>query len=257
VGGSAWSDGIRAFVAGSPVFAMALAAGTLIIQCGAFLFPWTARTRAIWGALFVSFHVGIHLVAGSIFFLQAVFLTVLFALPWPAVLARAGAPRPPPEPAEAPAPRDRLRRVNMAAAAVLVFLLALGAAPLRPRVHPIELARPPAGAARETSTDSLGPLAVGMELGGGWRVETLVVQRDGAVVTLARADQALVFDVTARAEAPRGHFDKGGLHVLYRETSLPFDALRPAGEALASLLAEAAGEREPAAAFVDWLEEAR
>ena len=37
---------------------MALSIGTLIIQLGAFLFPWTRRTRLVWGALFVVALVG-------------------------------------------------------------------------------------------------------------------------------------------------------------------------------------------------------
>ncbi len=89
VGVPSWLDAIRAFAGTSASFAMALSIGTLILQLGAFLFPWTRRTRLVWGALFVAFHTGIHLVAGSIFFLQAVFLAILFAAPWPALLGRA------------------------------------------------------------------------------------------------------------------------------------------------------------------------
>jgi hypothetical protein len=254
-GGATWSDALRTFAGNSASFAIALSVGTLVIQCGAFLFPWTRRTRAVWGALFLAFHAGIYLVSG-IFFIQAVFLSVLFAFPWADLLVRLRILRAPPQAAETPLPPGHVRRMNIAAGAVLAVLALLALAPLRPRAHPIEVLRPP-GMAWSRSVAAFGPLATGMEIAGGWKVSALVIEEDKAVITIVRAEQQLVVDVTHRGDAPRGHFDKGGLHILYRDTPLPFAVFRSAGEDIARRFAWAAGGRDLPAAFDDWLREAR
>lgn len=254
-GGATWSDALRTFVAASPSAAEVMSAGTLIIQCGAVVFPWTRWTRAIWGTLFLAFHAGIHLVSG-IFFIQSVFLAALFAYPWARLLARARVLRAPPEVAETPFPPDRRRRLIAASATVLVALAALVLAPLRPRAHPIEILHPP-GTGRASPVTTIGPLTTGMELPGGWSVRALVVEEDRAVITLVRAGEPLVFDITHRGDAPRGPFDTGGLHILYRDTPLPFTAFRPAGEALARRLADAAHGGDLPSTFESWLRAAR
>lgn len=250
--GGTWSDAIRGFVAASPGVARAMSAGTLVVQCGAFLFPWTRWTRAGWGALFVAFHLGIHLVSG-IFFIQAVFLACLFALPWPLLLGRgapvAGA-------AEAPLPPAQTRRVLLVAAAVVAALAALVIAPLRPRAHPIEVLHPPGGTSSRACA-VFGPLAKGMELADGWTVAALVVEQDRLVLTLSRAGQELVFDVHHRGDAPRGPFDTAGLHVHYRQTDLPLEAFRAVGDDVARRLVEAAHGADLASAFDGWLRAAR
>lgn len=263
VGVATWFDPFRTFVADSPSFAMFLAVGTLIIQCGAFTFPWTARTRAVWGTLFLSFHVGIHLVSGSIFFLQTVFLTLLFAVPWSRLLVRARLFPAPPEVVEAPAPPEQLRRVIAVAATVLVALAALAIAPVRPRAHPIEVqsqaaagsAGAPALPRYAISPSRLGPLATGAEIGG-WTIRALLIEDDKLAVTLARSGQEIVFDVT-RNPIERGPFDVDGLHIFYRETSLPFTDFRPAGDGLARTLADAPRTGDLPSAFEGWLREAQ
>lgn len=254
-----WLDAVRTFAGESASAAMALSIGTLIIQLGAFFFPWTRRTRLVWGALFVAFHTGIHLVAGSIFFLQAVFLAILFAAPWPALLGRArffGPALGEPEPPLAPGHR---RRVLAASAAVVASLAVLLALPIRPRAHPIE--RLPQAVPASVSqvpralptAPALGPLAVGAELADGWILREIVVEPDRVVLTAARADDRVLFDLTDLASAPTGRFDTGDLHISYRQTPLAAEAFSGAGESLARRLTEAAAGRPLSGALRDWM----
>lgn len=258
VGVPSWLDAIRAFAGTSASFAMALSIGTLILQLGAFLFPWTRRTRLVWGALFVAFHTGIHLVAGSIFFLQAVFLAILFAAPWPALLGRARFFGAIPEEPEAPLAPAHRRRVLGASAAVVASLVVLVVLPIRPRAHPIERLPQaiPASVSqvpRELPTASaLGPLVVGADIADGWILRAIVLEPDRAVLTLARGDDTVLFDLTDLAGAPTGRFDAGDLHISYRQTPLLAEAFSGAGESLARRLTEAAAGRPLSAAFRDW-----
>lgn len=254
-----WLDAVRTFAGESASAAMALSIGTLIIQLGAFFFPWTRRTRLVWGALFVAFHTGIHLVAGSIFFLQAVFLAILFAAPWPALLGRARFFGPVPGEPEPPLAPGHRRRVLAASAAVVASLAVLLALPIRPRAHPIE--RLPQAVPASVSqvpralptAPALGPLAVGAELADGWILREIVVEPDRVVLTAARADDRVLFDLTDLASAPTGRFDTGDLHISYRQTPLAAEAFSGAGESLARRLTEAAAGRPLSGALRDWM----
>jgi hypothetical protein len=266
VGVSTWNGAFRDLVGHHGGVAMAVSIGTMVVQGGALFFPWTRRTRAVWGGLFVAFHVGTFLVSGSIFFPQAVFLALLFAVPWARVLARTSDEIVVTEPAPSPVLR---RRTMQVVAMAVVAIAALCLLPIRPRAHPIERSRSSSttNASPTTSTTApspptqaiitrLGPLSIGDEIAGGFRVHAIAVEHETATVTLMRGKDELLFDLTARADAKVGPFDLGGLHVTYRETSLPFESFRAVGEAFARRLATAAGDDLPAK-FAGWLREAR
>ena len=255
-----WLDAVRSFAGQSAVVASAASIGTLVLQLGAVVFPWTRRTRLVWGSLFVAFHVGIHLVAGSIFFVQAVFLATLFAVPWPAAMARLRRSPSNADDPELPAPPSIGRRLVLASGVVVATLALLVALPIRPRAHPVERLAgtpAPAGPRREPiEAASLGPLSVGREIADGWILRRIVIDDDRAELVIGRAEGEVTLDVTARS-APRGRFDRGDLHLSYRETKIAFDAFSEAGESIARECEAAAGGRPLSEAFRGWIVAAR
>lgn len=264
-GVTSWLDAVRGFAGQSAKAAMALSIGTLVIQCGAFLFPWTRRTRLVWGSLFIAFHTGIHLVAGSIFFLQAVFLAALFAVPWSTWLVRARvlSPASPAESPEVPLSRSESRRALFTAAAFVAGLVVLVLLPVRPRRHPIERlpgsvpVAAPAVPVAVPNVDVLGPLRTGTDVADGWILRRITVEPERVVLTLARAEEEVVFDLTAAPSAPTGRFDTGSLHISYRQTPAPPDSFSGAGESVARQLTEAAHGQNLVTAFQSWVRAAR
>lgn len=291
VGVTTWLDQVRDLAGRSASISAAASLGTLVIQCGAFLFPWTRRTRLVWGALFLAFHTGIHLVAGSIFFVQAALLAALFGAPWHALGRRLG---PLPEPAGAgdlggadsahalagggqreegsPVPtrgvpegeslsEGESRRLRWVVGAGIAVAVVVGSLPLRPRVHPVEAMHGPApllgsGEPEEAViVERLGPLRTGMEIGDGWAVRTIGIEADRALLTVAKGTFEMVYVLDASPGAAKGPFEAGNLHVSYRPTSLDWSAYSEGGEALAGAL-EQAGGGDVAGALRGWVKDA-
>ncbi len=94
-----------------PGLAQALAVATLVIQGGAFLYLAGPRLRVIWGALLLSFHLGVFALTG-IPYVEAMALVVLFTIPWRETVAPAAAPA-------------RARRALGVAAAIVLALALL------------------------------------------------------------------------------------------------------------------------------------
>lgn len=267
LGTSTWNDSLRSLVGDSAGLAMALSIGTIVVQLGAVFFPWTRRTRVVWGTLFLAFHVGIHLVSGSIFFLQAVMLALLFVLPWPRIVARVRSKAPGERAAAADADRAGsltpagARRVRIAIGGALALLAVLVLVPIQPRAHPIERVRHATpgeaggehGPPHNTTIARLGPLEPGMALADGWQIGTIALEDVHVTLTIARDADEVVLDLSDR-DGQGGPFDVRGLHVSYRETSVPFESFKAAGEALSKALGDAAVD--PPSAFREWMEAA-
>lgn len=102
-----------------PGVARALAAATVVIQLGAVLWLLGPRTRAVWGALLLGFHLSVFLLVGIPYVQQAT-LVALWSWPWPRL---AGARRA--IAVEEPADAARERRLAWRAAVVVATAIAL------------------------------------------------------------------------------------------------------------------------------------
>jgi hypothetical protein len=106
------------YVVEHPSASRALAVATLLIQLGAFLYFVHPAVRIAWGALLLSFHVGVFALTG-IGYRSNVALLLIFTFPWPRLFRSI--------PSATAQPRDAEveRRALVAAIAVAAVLVAL------------------------------------------------------------------------------------------------------------------------------------
>ena len=228
------APGLAAIVATSPMLARALAIATVLVQMSAPALLCGPRARLVGASSLVAFHLGVAAIT-RIGYWQPVALLLVFALPWPRWIARWRAVEPdePPIPA---CPRATSRIVVAAVAVVVIAWLpgvrAYTAGHHRPRMGdggPV-VAR--------TAERSLGPLAVGDELPGAWRIDAIEREDDRAAVVLAHASHGrVVLWVSARtqAQAP-SPFDGETVAVAYADAAAPVAAFAPAAHAIAERL---------------------
>lgn len=95
-----WVHRYRALVIDHPGAAWLASLLTLVIEGGAFFLLVSRRMRTLWGALILLLHLNI-IVLATMPYLESMFLALLFAFPWPALLKleRSEAPAAPDSPA--------------------------------------------------------------------------------------------------------------------------------------------------------------
>jgi hypothetical protein len=111
---------LAALVVDHGFFAMSLEAATLVVQLGAFMLVVSARSRLLWSAAILGFHLCVALLTGLVY-LEAMVLVALFA--WPALSRRE------PEVALVPASDRAARRTFAVALAAVVVVASLAALP--------------------------------------------------------------------------------------------------------------------------------
>lgn len=224
---------LRLAVVNTPAIAAALATATVGFELGGLIFLVGPRTRALVGAGLVLMHLSIFVLTG-IAYVESIAVLLIFAWPHP----------PPPDPPAIGSPSPRATVL-----AALVLGLFAVAAIARQGLDAAVTASPDHVVAAPTR--SLGPFALDDEIAG-FRVVELAAGDDAATVFLARGADRLGFDLTCRPDGHAGPFDRPPLHVYYRETTLPFADLAPAGEAVRDL-ALAAGDPDVCAALTRWI----
>ena len=166
-----------------------LAAGTVLLQAGAFMLLLGPRARALWGALLIAFHATIWVLSG-IGYVSSMCLLALFTLPWPRLL-----------PGGVAATEEVVPEKTRVGAAVAVYLAVAAAwllplarynemhhmyrgermadAPADTRAPQIDLSHlPPEPPARALAL--LAPLTPGSDLGSGYRLVS-AEERQGRV----------------------------------------------------------------------------
>jgi hypothetical protein len=222
---------LRELVVGTPAVAAALAVGTVFFELAGPAMLVGPRTRAFVASGLVGMHLSIYVLT-SIGYVEAVFLLTLFALPF--------APGNEP-PAEWGPSRRTLAIVGGALTLVIALSIVreglservVGAAPSPSRVH----VRP----------TRVGPIAVGLELGGS-RVDSLEVTGDALVVAMSGPEGSVTFDVTCRETSDEGPWDQPPLHLFFRRTERPTGSLEAPARALAATLGDT-----PCASMPGWL----
>ncbi len=113
---------MAAVVVDHGVVAMSLEIATLVVQLGAILLVVSARSRVVWSAALLGFHLSVALLTGLVY-LEAMVLVLLFGFPWPAVPRRPRTPDAPLVVVRSP------RRVLVVASTAIALVAALAALP--------------------------------------------------------------------------------------------------------------------------------
>jgi hypothetical protein len=119
------------FVVARPMLSQAFSTLTIIVQLGAVLYLVHPRLRPIWGVLILGFHLNVGILTG-IGYLEAQVLTLLFAFPWPAIVARLRGHRRPEAEADPVEPIDDGRARRAAPVAFLAVAAVVGVAWVSP-----------------------------------------------------------------------------------------------------------------------------
>jgi hypothetical protein len=124
------------FVVEHPGVARGFESASLVVETGAFLYVAHPRLRALWGVLIVGFHVS-SLLLLRVVYLPAAAAVLLFAFPWPRIVARPER-RPAPAAAQEIAvdPADHRRAAVLAASIVALCVSAALLLPARAHVLP-------------------------------------------------------------------------------------------------------------------------
>lgn len=105
---------------------------------------------------------------------------------------------------------------------------------------------------RGRSISVFGPLTTGDAIAGGFRVESLTVDRDALAIVLARQHDEVVLVASAGPGAQSGPFDVGALRLSYERSAVPVEQFRGAALAIRARLADGGADDAPER-FAGWL----
>ena len=228
------APGLASVVATSPVLARVLAIATVLVQLAAPALLFGPRARLFGALALVSFHLGVAAVT-RIGYWQPVALLVVLALPWPRWVARWRSAAPDEDSITPSAhARARNRLVVLAIALVVVAWLpgvrAYTAGHHRPRMGD------GGSVVARTAVQTFGPLAVGDELPGAWRIDAIEREDERAGIVIVHASHGrVVLWISPRARAP-SPFDGETVAVAYAEAAAPLASFAPAARAIAQHL---------------------
>lgn len=255
-----WNASLQRVIVDSPALAQTIATGVLLLELGA---PLALLGRSVRTFVLVSLlcmHLGIAMLMEHVFF-PAMLLCAVMGIP---VVARALAGgrelgRRAPESAVGPvAPRRGLGRAGLAmlSLAPLGILGVLAASGLEPKIDRGRLAAGPREVRVGAAAEAFGPLRLGQEFVGGWRIDRIDLGDAIAAVRFADPSRATITLTLCQGPScqPAGAFDRDGLAVAYMsQPAQDFDAvIEPLGRAVMELL-DVAAEGDPAARFRSWL----
>lgn len=233
-------------VLASPALAGAVAWLFLLAELGAVLLLAGPRVRRPVAVGLVLYHALMSALFGMVFYEALVILAVL-AWPsqdWGGPVGRHG--------------RRRLAQwAGVASAALVAVLLWPAADGEPPRASPVIRATAPVAPTPEdldaaAPVETFGPLRVGGELPGGWRIAHIGTTSTLGVLRLVHTDTRIVHLILAAGDVPAGPFDAGTAVLGYRSRTVGLAAFRPAADQVASMV-RAAGAGDEADAVRRWL----
>lgn len=241
-----WLNAYRVWVAFSPSLAVALAVGTIVVECAgpALLGPRRIRALAAFGL--VAMHFNIFLLTGILYW-ESMTLLVLFGLPlWDAV------ERDPEIPGTAGLLHDRAF-VPLAALLGILWVVSVGHQAVRHHERqPVPAGVQGEGASPPPSEDAqqLGPFVVGSELAG-WSISSVRADPDALRVEAQGPPGPIVFALSCEPSLASGPFDLGRAHIVY-EGDLPHPDVQGFGEALRERTEQASQGREVCESLRAW-----
>ena len=213
-----WRGRLAHWVIEHPAVCAAIATATFVIELGAFFLMARGRLRQIWAALLIAMHLTITLLTPVLYERNMILLSVLcIAMP------------PERERDDRLVKGRRVARFGMLAAACVAIAIAATAALHR---------QPRRDASTPCHEQQIGSIAQDTSIGS-WNVPAIERTECCAFIHLKRGSEEVVFVVEAAGVVRRrSPFDRDGLSISYRSTTVPYDAFRAAGETIARAVTE-------------------
>lgn len=247
VGADDWTYQLERLVIDNPDLALELAVATIVVECGAIVYAFGPRLRALSGTTLLAFHLASAALL-NIIFLEAIVCLTVFSYPWPLLLDRLRRDARGGEEVEAPArsglpAQATLGRALTIAGAVMAGVVVLWLVPIGQAAHTPSASDAPV-------VQRLGPFSVGDEVVPGWRLEAIDPHAEHARLTLAGPDDGRVDLLLGSPDGPvkAGPFDVWPARMAYENASIPWEALEPVATAFAARVREAfaaAGDTNP------------